>query len=222
MRAVIIGAGGTIGQAFIRHLTDQGYEVQGFSRADITYTDEGFAEAAVEVQDQGAPDLILITTGILHDDQAFPEKSLRNLTAENLQHLFQVNTVVPTLALKHFLPLQSRTGSTVCAALSARVGSITDNRLGGWYSYRASKAALNMIIKTASIEQKRRNPESLVVGLHPGTVESPLSVPFQANVPEGKLFTPEFSAQSLLGVLEGLTSDQSGLCFDWAGKLVDP
>ena len=111
---------------------------------------------------------------------------------------------------------------SIFAALSARVGSISDNQLGGWYAYRASKAALNMIIKTAAIEVRRRNPHAIVVGLHPGTVDSDLSKPFQGNVPEGKLFTPDFAAGKLLTVLEGLAPAQTGRCFGWDGEEILP
>ena len=108
-----------------------------------------------------------------------------------MAHLYQINAIGPAMVAKHFLPLLSKRRKAVFAALSARVGSIGDNRLGGWHSYRASKAALNMLIKTMSIELARRNPDALIVGLHPGTVDTPLSEPFQRNVADGKLFTPE-------------------------------
>ena len=121
---------------------------------------------------------------------------------------------------KHFLPLLKREGKTVFAALSARVGSISDNRIGGWYGYRAAKAALNQIIKTASIEHARRWPHSAIIGLHPGTVDTDLSKPFQRNVADGKLFTSEFSAQSMLQVIDGVTAHDTGKVFDWEGKEV--
>ena len=125
------------------------------------------------------------------------------------------------MTAKYFVPLLRRDEKAVFAALSARVGSISDNRLGGWYAYRASKAALNMVLKTTAIEIGRRFKNQIIVGLHPGTVDTPLSKPFQANVPADKLFTPEFSAERLLTVIDGLTAADSGNLFDWAGERIE-
>jgi NAD(P)-dependent dehydrogenase (short-subunit alcohol dehydrogenase family) len=130
--------------------------------------------------------------------------------------------LAPALLAKHLIPLMPKDQRAVFAALSARVGSIGDNRLGGWYSYRASKAALNMLLRCTAIEAKRRWPKLVVVGLHPGTVDTPLSQPFQARVPDGKLFTPEFSARSLLQVIDGLTPADSGNVYAWDGQLIQP
>ena len=138
--------------------------------------------------------------------------------SENFEHLFQINTIGPALVAKYFLPKLNRNSRSVFAVLSARVGSIADNRLGGWYAYRASKAALNMIIKNASIEIARKNKQAIVVCLHPGTVDSLLSKPFQSNVPDGKLFSPEFSAGKLLSVVDNLSPDQSGGIVGWDGE----
>ena len=165
-------------------------------------------------------DLVLVTTGLLHAENLRPEKSLRDLEPGNLELLFAINAIGPALVMKHFLPLMRRDRRSVFAALSARVGSITDNRLGGWYGYRASKAALNQMIKTASIEQKRKHPHCCVVGLHPGTVDTGLSKPFQGNVPQNKLFSAELSATHLLDVISGLFADDSGKVFDWKGDEV--
>jgi NAD(P)-dependent dehydrogenase (short-subunit alcohol dehydrogenase family) len=132
------------------------------------------------------------------------------------------NTVVPALVAKYFLPKLSKTNRSVFAALSARVGSISDNRLGGWYAYRASKAALNMIIKTAAIEMQRVNKHAIVVGLHPGTVDSALSKPFQARVPEDRLFTPAYAADRLITVLGQLQPADTGQCWDWQGLPIQP
>lgn len=126
----------------------------------------------------------------------------------------------PALVAKHFLPLLARDRKSVFAALSARVGSISDNQLGGWHAYRASKAALNMLLRTFAIELARRNPRAVCVGLHPGTVDTGLSAPFQANVPEGKLFTPDFAAARLLEVVDRLKPDDSGHVFAWDGQLI--
>ena len=130
------------------------------------------------------------------------------------------HTVGPALVAKHMLPLMPRKGRAVFAALSARVGSISDNRLGGWHAYRASKAALNMLVRNYAIEQARINNQFIAVTLHPGTVDTGLSQPFQSNVPDAQLFTPDQSAEYLLNVLDGLTPADTGKCFDWAGKQV--
>jgi NAD(P)-dependent dehydrogenase (short-subunit alcohol dehydrogenase family) len=131
-----------------------------------------------------------------------------------------VNVVGPSLIAKHFLPMLRTDCKTVFAALSARVGSISDNQLGGWYSYRSSKAALNMMIKTFSVELKRVQPQTVMIGLHPGTVDTGLSKPFQRNVAPNKLFTREYSAQCLLNVIDDVTVDDSGYCFSWDGKRI--
>ena len=135
---------------------------------------------------------------------------------------FAINSIGPALVAKHFLPLLPDEGRAGFAALAARVGSIGDNRLGGWYSYRASKAALVMLMRTYSVELARKKPDAFCVTLHPGTVDTQLSEPFQRNVPEGKLFTPEFSASSLLDVLDGIGPEQSGRQFAWDGEEIVP
>ena len=162
--------------------------------------------------------LIIVATGALQTAiGSGPEKSWRDLTCANMQEIYAINAVAPALIAKHFLPLLPKSGRSVFAALSARVGSISDNRLGGWYSYRASKAALNQILKTASIELSRTHPQAICVGLHPGTVDTALSKPFQANVPDDKLFTPDRAAAQLVKCLSALTSEQTGQVFAWDG-----
>jgi len=158
---------------------------------------------------------------LLHDGQTQPEKSIGQIDPFAMLDVLKTNAVGPAMIAKHFLPLMRRDAKTVFAALSARVGSISDNRLGGWASYRASKAALNMLLKTASIEQARRFPQSVVVGIHPGTVDTDLSQPFQRRVPEGKLFTPAYSVSRLLQVLDQLTPGDSGRCFAWDGQVIE-
>lgn len=236
-RAVVLGAAGAIGQALTQQLVSQlpDTRVQAFSRSkprqtiinceyhSIDYASEAsIAQAAALASEHGPVDLVIVTVGLLHDENLKPEKSLRDLSADKFQRLFEVNTVVPALLAKHFLPTLNKNSPSVFAALSARVGSVSDNRLGGWYAYRASKAALNMVLKNAAIEIGRRNKLATVVGLHPGTVDSGLSKPFQGNVPEHKLFTPEYSAQKLLNVILRLTPEQSGRCFAWDGQEVEP
>ncbi|MCH5510522.1 SDR family NAD(P)-dependent oxidoreductase [Pseudomonas syringae] len=161
--------------------------------------------------------LVISTLGILHQDGAKAEKGLAQLTLASLQASFATNTFAPILLLKHLLPLLRKQPSTF-AALSARVGSIGDNRLGGWYSYRASKAALNQLLHTASIELKRLNQASTVLAIHPGTTDTELSQPFQANVPEGQLFEPAFSAERIIEVVGAHGSTDSGTFWAWDDK----
>ena len=224
----IIGASGAIGSAFVKLLSDKYPKASmfAFSRNayhKIDYSNEESLGEASELSAKDKPlDLVIVANGILHGQGLMPEKSLRDLSAKNFQHIFEVNTVTPALIAKHFLPKLNKGQTSIFAVLSARVGSISDNHLGGWYAYRASKAALNMIIKSAAIEVGRRNRKAIVVGLHPGTVNSDLSKPFQSNVADGKLFTPEYSTKKLLEVLENICPEQTGKCFAWDGQEVLP
>ena len=229
----IIGAGGALGQAFLHRLSElSGIErIYAFSRngasfgkdnvtpIQINYENEAsISMAANKAFRESSLDLILVTTGILHEGSMMPEKSLRDLSIGTFQKLFFANTIVPALVAKHFLSKINKTKRVVFAVLSARVGSISDNHLGGWYSYRASKAALNMVIKNIAIEMARRNKESIIIGLHPGTVDRNLSKPFQSNVPENRLFSADYSAKKLLEVLNVLKPSDSGKCFAWDGS----
>jgi NAD(P)-dependent dehydrogenase (short-subunit alcohol dehydrogenase family) len=165
--------------------------------------------------------LVLVATGLLHSNQNGPEKSLRELDPDWMIENFRINAVGPALVAKHFLPIMAKQGPICFAALSARVGSISDNRLGGWHSYRASKSALNMLIRNIAIEWQRKNPQSVVVGLHPGTVETALSAPFKGN-PAHERFSPARAAGDMLSVLHGLQPEQSGQIFAYDGSLVAP
>ncbi|WP_409433426.1 SDR family NAD(P)-dependent oxidoreductase [Litorimonas sp. RW-G-Af-16] len=237
LRAAIIGATGGIGHALVEELvaSDQVSQIYALSRsgqshpsakvANLTFdlTSESSIQAAAEaLREVGAFDIIIVATGLLQGQGIAPEKNMRAMSFENFEQSFAVNTFGPAVTAKHFLPLMRRDGKAVFAALSARVGSISDNRIGGWYAYRASKAALNMILKCLSIEYGRRFKDTIIIGLHPGTVDTSLSQPFQGNVPEDKLFTPQFSAQKLLSVVDQVKPDDSGELFDWAGKRVQP
>lgn len=164
--------------------------------------------------------LVISTLGILHQDGTKAEKSLAQLDLAALQASFASNAFAPILLLKHLLPLLRKAPSTF-AALSARVGSIGDNRLGGWYSYRASKAALNQLLHTASIELRRLNPASTVLALHPGTTDTALSRPFQGNVPAGKLFDPAFAAQCVIEQVRRLGPADSGGFWAWDGRAIE-
>lgn len=177
--------------------------------------------AAISAQDEQLG-LVINAAGLLHRGERGPERRLQDLDLDWMQQLFAVNALAPALLLKHLQPLLPRDQPFIIAMLSARVGSIADNRLGGWYSYRASKAALNQILRTAAIELRRHNRASIVIGLHPGTVATSLSAPFQSNVPTDKLFTPHYSASRLLKVLGQRKPADSGSVFDWAGELVPP
>lgn len=195
---------------------------RGVQTLSLDVTDETSIETAARTiaGEARGLDLIFVATGLLHDAQLQPEKRLRQLSAEGLSRSLTVNAVGPALVAKHFLPLLRRPGKSVFAALSARVGSIEDNQLGGWYGYRASKAALNMLLRTAAIELARTHPEAVCVGLHPGTVDSALSSPFQRGVPPERLFTPAFSAQKLLRVVASLGADDTGQLFAWDGQRI--
>jgi NAD(P)-dependent dehydrogenase (short-subunit alcohol dehydrogenase family) len=180
------------------------------------------AHAASTLSGEEPLDLVVIASGLLHSDRIAPEKSYRQLSAESLEQYFAVNTTGPALVAKHFLPLLRKDRPSVFAALSARVGSIGDNRLGGWYGYRASKAALNMIVKTLAIELARTNPQAACVALHPGTVATDLSAPFRRRVPAERLFAADTAAKHLLEVILGLTTSQSGGIFAWDGTAITP
>jgi NAD(P)-dependent dehydrogenase (short-subunit alcohol dehydrogenase family) len=236
LRVVIVGSSGGIGQALVEQLaaSPQVARIHALSRggrshpspkvANLTFdfTDEESLIAAAQTLQEVKPfDVILVATGLLQGEGISPEKNVRALSHEGFTKSFEINTIGPAMTAKYFVPLLSRDGKSVFAALSARVGSISDNRLGGWYAYRASKAALNMVLKTLSLEIGRRFKNQIIVGLHPGTVDTGLSKPFQGNVPEGKLFTPEFAAGKLLSVIDGLSAEDSGNLFDWAGEQIE-
>nr|MBI1231069.1 SDR family NAD(P)-dependent oxidoreductase [Cytophagales bacterium] len=232
----IIGASGAIGCAFVNHLAkDHNNHLYAFSRSKKSFSEENvksghidfedeqtIVKAAESIPDDVNLDLIIVASGILHGEGFGPEKSLRDLDPQIMHKVFHDNTYGPMIVAKHFLPRIHKEQRSVFAALSARVSSISDNYLGGWYSYRASKTALNMMIKTASIEVSRRYKKSIIVGIHPGTVDSDLSKPFQSNVKESKLFAPEFSTEKMLEVLDGLEPNDTGKLFAWDGKEIMP
>lgn len=190
-------------------------------RLDVVCLDQFDALAAELERSQLRPQLIVNAAGILHDDGLAPEKRIEDLDAAALQRVFAVNAFAPVLLLQALRPLLPREGKVVFAAISARVGSIGDNRLGGWYAYRASKAALNQFIRTAAIELKRRNRNAIVAALHPGTTDTALSKPFQARVPADRLFSVEQTAGYLLDVIDGLDESDSGGFFAWDGTAIE-
>lgn len=237
LTAAVIGASGGIGRAFTAALEEVPGVVRVFalSRRAVTPDSRKTSWRALDLEDEasiaaaaaaveaaaGSVNLVIVASGLLHDgDDLLPEKTWRSLDSDALRRAFAVNATGPALVAKHFLPLLVRDRKSAFAALSARVGSIEDNRLGGWYAYRASKAALNMLIRSLAIELARRSDLALCVGLHPGTVDTPLSRPFQTAVPAGGLFSPADAAIRLLGVLDGLTSEDSGGLFAWDGRRI--
>lgn len=181
-------------------------------------TDEKSIEAALRQIGQGGPlDLVVVATGVLQDGDIAPEKTFRALDAARMADVFAINTIGPAIIAKHALPLLSRDRRSVFAALSARVGSIGDNRAGGWHSYRASKAALNMLVRNFALELRRTNPQAIAVALHPGTVDTPLSRPFQANLPAGQLTSADDAAHNLMAVIDGLSAAENGSHLAWDG-----
>jgi NAD(P)-dependent dehydrogenase (short-subunit alcohol dehydrogenase family) len=228
LRALVFGAGGGIGAAFVTELSanPRVAKVYAASRSAeapwcFDLRDEARIEAVAKAAAAEGPlDLELVATGVLHSPTLRPEKTWRSLDAAALAEAFAINATGPALIAKHTLGLLRRDAKSAFACLSARVGSIEDNRLGGWHAYRASKAALNMLIRSCAVELQQRNPAALCVALHPGTVDTRLSQPFQGGVPSSKLFTPAMSARSLVGVLDRLTPADSGRLFAWDGQAI--
>ena len=227
--ALVIGSGGGIGVAMLSQLqSDTSYnQAIGLSRStevSVNYFDEtSVAKAAQSVASLCETSnlqlrLLVVATGFLHGDAGQPERSFTNMDPAYLTQVFQINTFGPALVMKHFLPLMPKTGRCVAGFVSAKVGSIGDNALGGWYGYRASKAALNQLVKTASIEMTRRNKESICVSLHPGTVATRLSQPFAKT---GLNVRPASEAATdLLAVLAGLNPADTGCLIDYQGQKI--
>jgi NAD(P)-dependent dehydrogenase (short-subunit alcohol dehydrogenase family) len=168
------------------------------------------------------PDLVVNCAGILHETGVQPEKSLGQCEDGAISRVFQVNSIGPLMLAKALIPLMPRRKAAHFAVLSAMVGSIADNRLGGWYAYRASKAALNQFMRTLSVECRRSHPGLCITAIHPGTTDTGLSRPFQGNVKEGKLYTPEQSAARILKVIAASGPGQSGQFVNWDGTPIPP
>lgn len=232
--AAVFGASGGIGSAFVAELVADprcaivraGSRTGGVQGGDkiLPFSFDLADAASLEraARTVGTPDLVLVATGLLHAEGMQPEKSLRAIEADAMARAFAINAIGPAMIARHIFGRAPRASRVVFGALSAKVGSISDNRLGGWYSYRASKAALNQLIRTFSVELARTHPQSICVALHPGTVDTPLSKPFQAGVAAEKLFSPQRAAQQLLAVLEGLGPDSSGRLIGWDGREISP
>lgn len=215
-RALIIGASGGVGSAVSAALESRGYDVTGLSRREhgLDVTSEDSVARHLEQLRPGY-DLVFVAVGQLAAKSG-PEKSLKSLTPQEMAHLFAVNAIGPSLVLKHAIPLLRRDQRAIFAALSARVGSIGDNAMGGWYSYRASKAALNQMIHTAAIELKRSHKHLICVALHPGTV----ATEFTRNYRNHAAVPADQAAGNLVGVLDGLTPENTGGFYDWRGAPV--
>jgi|TARA_Y100000994_G_scaffold249028_1_gene258717 NAD(P)-dependent dehydrogenase (short-subunit alcohol dehydrogenase family) len=234
---LIVGASGGIASALIEQYCNEGAQVFAVSRApaaDVFQSENVSYHQLAEQNDKSISNFVrqlakqdvtlttvVITTGFLHRDSdgIHPEKRLEDVSEHALAAYFETNSIIPALWLKHLVNIMSKEGSTL-VCLSARVGSISDNGLGGWYGYRASKAALNMLVKTASVEYKRRLKDVMLVCYHPGTVDTDLSKPFQKNVAAKKLFTAAFTAKQLIHHLSVLNRDQACHFIDWNGEVV--
>ncbi len=217
-RALVVGASGGIGRAVIARLQERGTEVQALSRSvdalDVTLESSVARHLGAQ---EGTFDLILVATGALDIEGMEPEKSLSALAPEAMARQFALNTIGPAMVLKHSLPLVPRDRRSVIAVLSARVGSIGDNRLGGWHSYRVAKAGVNQVVRTAAVELARTHRHAICVALHPGTVATKFTAKYAGRHPT---VAPEEAATHLLRVIDGLEPVQTGGFYDWAGKEV--
>jgi NAD(P)-dependent dehydrogenase (short-subunit alcohol dehydrogenase family) len=237
LNVVVFGANGGLGKAFVNafEADSKVNSIYAFSRNTGVSTNQKTHYSSIELEDEESIkqaadlsssdskiDLIIVATGILHNEiNIKPEKSIVQIDPNIMSQVININTIGPIIIAKHFLPKLRRGTKTVFAALSARVGSINDNHMGGWASYRASKAALNMLIKTAAIEQKRLLPESIIISLHPGTVNTLLSQPFQKNVTKGSLFETDDAVSKLINVIDGLNINDTGDFIAWDGSSIE-
>ena len=235
LRVIIIGASGGIGKALVKNLdnSDQVDKIYALSRNPEKSTSNKIITEKLDLSNEdsiqstsskllttGKFDLCIIATGLLQDKEMTPEKNMKSLKTSSFNKSFLINTIGPALVAKYFIPLLRNDKKAVLAAISARVGSISDNKIGGWYAYRASKAALNMVIKCLSIEVSRKSKNQIILGLHTGTVDTNLSKPFQKNVPKEKLFSSDFSALKLLNVINEATVNESGSLLAWDGSII--
>lgn len=234
---LIVGASGGIGSALVSQYANEGDSIIAISRRGFhadnwpegvqsismeEHTDSAIKAFCETLKNEGKKlNTAIITTGVLHNETLglMPEKRLEDMSEQALSTYFAVNSIIPALWLKHLVKVMDPQHATV-VCVSARVGSISDNKLGGWYGYRASKAALNQLIKTASVEYRRRLKNAVLVSYHPGTVDTTLSVPFQKNVNAKKLFTPAFTAEKLFQHSGGLDREQACHFIDWDGQVV--
>lgn len=230
-KVVVVGATGGIGSAFvekIKQLDTNNIVIEVVRKKTQDHqievdmlNEESMAKCAQDIQDQyGAIDIILNTVGLLHSDGAMPERAYKEINQDFLQKTFEANTFIPFMVSKYFVPLLSKENTSLIAFMSARIGSISDNNLGGWYSYRASKAALNMLIKTLSIELTYKNKNAICIGLHPGTVKTNLSDPFSEKIKAYKVFSREESISYLIDQINRIDHTFSGKVIDWKGDII--
>jgi len=216
-RVLVIGTNGTIGSAITANLKDKGYLVEALSQQQGNYSESNLENVYQQLK-LGEPfSMIFCCIGTLHNDIVAPEKCLAQLEAQKLAEYFRVNTILPSLCMRFFYRLLDKKSPSKFIFLSAMVGSVEDNKLGGWYGYRSSKAALNMMVKTGSIEVKRSNKKACLATIHPGTTRGPLSKPFSAGVADDKYYAPEQSAERIIDLTEKLTAEQTGSFFNWDG-----
>ena len=231
----VVGANGALGSAFIKkYMLDTNVDkIYAFSRVKPDYLDnkiiwshiDYFSEESIVAASDAINDkldCIIVACGILHTNTIQPEKALKDISMINMQTVYAANTIAPALIAKNFLKHLVTDRKATFIVLSARVGSISDNNLGGWFSYRSSKAALNMIIKNIAIEYCRFHKNAVIASLHPGTVASYLSEPFKDKMPPEKVFTPDFAAEKCLDVIDSLNPQDSGYCFAYDGSKIDP
>ena len=230
MKAVILGASGGLGNAFVKCVSLQYEHVFAISRSHIDFKTDNVSQyqfenlmqledIASQIKEQGDVSLVIIAVGMLHSESIGPEKRLQDCEVDAMQQLHYTNAVLPTMMMKYFLPcLTPSEGKLV--VLSAKVGSIEDNRLGGWYSYRSSKASLNMLLKSAAIEHKRIAPNHVLVAMHPGTVDTGLSQPFHGRIPPSQIISPDDSVRDMIHTISGLDPSQSGSFIDRFGKVI--
>ena len=234
---IVIGAGSAIGRALIERWSREGagpmlavarsadslavMEQRGVQTHQCDYSEAALAALAIQLQEESA-DIrrLIICNGVLQGEGYRPERALNQLKTSAMEQVFEVNTFLPMRVLAFLAPVIKRSSAPRIAVLSARVGSIGDNGLGGWYSYRGSKAALNMMLRCAALEMRRVNPAAKILAYHPGTVDTPLSEPFQANVAPEKLFSPARAAEALDTVLSRLEADGELSYLDWQGETI--
>ena len=232
-RCVVTGASGGIGHGFVEHLiqSDKVDTIYAFSRSEASFESDKVLSGHLDLSDEasiekaaasieGKPDITVVASGVLHDGDLQPEKSLRDLNMDNFEQVFTVNAFGPALVAKHFLPLIDKEARSVFAVVTGRVGSIEDNYLGGWYAYRASKSAMHMLVRNAAIETGRRFKNASIISIHPGTVDTDLSEPFSGNVKPEKLFSPAQSTGYMLDVIDNATAEQSGKLFAYDGEII--
>ena len=232
---LIAGSTGAIGMEFARFYSDDPNveKIVTLSRKkndsihkkiqsiEVDYNKEETFENLEKILELESISTIIIATGILHTDQIKPEKSIDGINFESLKKVFQANVFGPILLVKKLMPLIKKSQGVKIVFLTARVGSISDNELGGWYSYRSSKSALNMMISNLSIELGRANKEHIAIGIHPGTVKSNLSEPFLKHV-KHNIFSPRESVELMTQVISKISQKDSGKCFDFSGKVIEP